>query len=262
MSKEKRSIFRIAAALLCVFALVLPLGSCSKPEVELGYQSPYDWSRLIYTEGRYSYWKEGDLASRTGIDVSDHQGFIDWQAVADDRIDFVIVRLGNRGYTEGGLYLDDHFERNLEGARAAGLFVGVYFFSQAINEQEALEEADFVLNALHGRNLDYPVIYDFEPVNDSRGRANNLSPSQLTRNARVFCDRIEAEGYTAMIYGNKGDIGRLYLKALKEFDIWFAEYGVSRPSGQFDFIIWQYTSSASVNGVPTRVDMNIHFLEP
>jgi len=241
------------------------MASCQKPapaQAPPAYVSPYDWTRLVCTDGRYSYTKDGVPDSRTGVDVSDHQGVIDWEAVAADGIDFAIIRVGNRGYTEGSIYLDSQFTANLEGAKAAGILVGVYFFSQAVNEDEAREEADFVIENLDGATLDYPVVYDLEPVPDQHGRANFLSVSQATRNAQAFCERIQAAGYTPMIYGNKTDIARLDLKALGAYDIWFAEYGAPVPSGQFDFTMWQYTNSATVDGIGTDVDMNIHFLEP
>jgi len=223
--------------------------------------SPYDWAHLAQEDGRFSYTKDGAPASRTGIDVSDHQGAIDWEAVAADGIDFAMVRLGYRGSTEGNIYMDEEYEANLEGARSAGLLVGVYFFSQATNEAEAREEADFVIGNLDGASLDYPVAYDHEPMTGG-GRANSLSGSQLTKNAQAFCQRIQEAGYTPLVYGNNADISKLDLGALGAYEVWFAEYGTSVPTGQFDFTMWQYTNNGSVDGIGTGVDMNIHFLEP
>ena len=159
------------------------------------------------------------------------------------------MRAGNRGYTEGALYADERFSENVDGAEAAGLATGVYFFSQAVTPDEAREEADFVLGLLAGRPLDLPVAFDHEPVSDETGRANHLAGTELAACARAFCERIEQAGYDTLVYGNKRDIAR----------VWFAEYDVAVPTGQFDFVMWQYTSTGTVAGISTRVDLNIRF---
>ena len=226
------------------------------------YESPYDWSCLKHEDNRISYMKGWTPASLTGIDVSEHQGVINWDAVAADGIDFAIIRLGNRGYTDGETRLDDRAYANIEGARNAGIKVGVYFFSQAITVQEAIEEADLVIRALEGISLDYPVFYDHETVSDNKGRANSLTNDQLTKNTRAFCERVEGAGFVAMVYGNKKSFEKIDSELRDRYGVWFAEYGVMTPSAQFDFIIWQYSSSGSVAGIATQVDMNIHFLYP
>jgi len=253
----------LLGCILLLFSACTNGESGSQDEEQLPvYESPYDWDCLVYEDGRFSYMKDWVPASLTGIDVSEHQGAIDWYAVATDGIDFAIIRLGNRGYTEGDTYLDSYFYANLEGARNAGLRVGVYFFSQAINEQEAIEEADIVIRALEGIPIDYPVFFDHEPIDSERGRANHLSDEQLTKNARAFCERIEAAGFVPMLYGNKKVIGRMDSELRDRYGVWFAEYDAMIPNAHFDFIIWQYSSSGSVAGINTRVDMNIHFLYP
>jgi len=260
----------LAVVLSCVLALSCLAckpsnsGPGTGPEVDppFKYESPYDWSRLSYEGGRF-YYRDGWVpASLTGIDVSEHQGLINWNAVAADGIDFAIIRLGYRGYTDGYLYLDEYFYANVEGARNAGLMVGVYLFSQAINETEALDEAKMVLRALEGIPLDYPVFFDYEPVDAKNGRANNISAAQLSQNAQVFCEHVEAGGYVPMIYGNKKVIGKIDSEIRDQYGVWFAEYGVFVPNAQFDFIIWQYSSTGSVAGVSVYVDLNIHFLYP
>lgn len=223
-------------------------------------RSRYDWSNLTYEMTRPYYYEEGILASRIGIDVSDHQKEIDWQAVADDGIDFAIIRVGYRGYTEGQMYLDSEYAANMQGARDAGIDVGVYFFSQAVDEEEAREEASFVIENLRGYDIAYPVVYDFEPVEDAQGRANSLSKEQLTANAKAFCREIEKAGYKAMLYGNRQDLLSYNLEDLEQYPVWFAEYEVMIPTAQFDFSLWQYTHSGFVKGISTKVDLNIHFL--
>lgn len=251
----------VALALFALFSGVLA-GQCaatSNTTAPAGYVSPYNWSGLERTGDRLSYYEGGELRSQLGVDVSSHQGSIDWQAVAADGIDFAIVRAGNRGYTEGALYADERFAENIDGAAAAGLDTGVYFFSQAITPEEAREEADFVLEQLAGRNLSLPVTFDHEPVSDSTGRANNLAGTELAACARAFCERIEQAGYDTMIYGNKQDIARFGASVPDDRPVWFAEYDVAQPTGQFDFVMWQYTNGGTVAGIPTNVDLNILF---
>ena len=179
--------------------------------------------------------------------------------MAADGVDFAIVRAGNRGYTEGALYADERFSENVDGAEAAGLATGVYFFSQAVTPDEAREEADFVLGLLAGRPLDLPVAFDHEPVSDETGRANHLAGTELAACARAFCERIEQAGYDTLVYGNKRDIARFGGDVPDGRPVWFAEYDVAVPTGQFDFVMWQYTSTGTVAGISTRVDLNIRF---
>ncbi|MDR2108765.1 MAG: glycoside hydrolase [Coriobacteriales bacterium] len=267
MKRQEHPIAFRALSAFCALLLAATLTACDAsgrlsfdglwPGVTSGYVSPYDWDNLAQENGRFVYHEGGKQVSRTGIDVSSHQGAINWRSVAADGIDFAFIRLGYRGSSEGQVYLDQYFEDNYRGATEAGLPIGVYFFSQAINEAEAHEEAEFVLAALAGRALAYPVAYDFEPTGDGSGRANHLPRHQLTSDALAFCETIEAGGHRAMIYGNAGDISRYYLEVLKGRAIWFAEYDASYPSGQFDFSIWQYSNSGQVAGINTAVDMNI-----
>lgn len=261
----------LAALLLAlVMGLCLTCVGCSteesgadEPTPEPQYISPYTWENLVFDEGRCYYYKDEVLVSRIGIDVSSHQKNIDWQAVKDDGIEFAFIRLGNRGATEGELYLDEQFTANLEGARQVGMPIGVYFFSQAVDEAEALEEAEFVLAHLEGIELEYPVVFDHEPVTISgtAGRANSITREQLTANAEVFCERIQSAGYRTMLYGNKKDIAKYKPETVESNEIWFAEYDVGIPTGQFDFVMWQYSNTGQVAGIETYVDMNIYFLE-
>ncbi|RDB61621.1 glycoside hydrolase [Gordonibacter sp. 28C] len=262
-SKSPASL-RVVAGLV-VLALVagafgLLSARCTSPNdvaSPTGYVSPYDWSGLERSGDRLAYYEDGELRSRLGVDVSDHQGAVDWNAVASDGVEFAMVRVGNRGYTEGVLYADDRYAENIEGATDAGLDVGAYFFSQAVSVEEAREEAEFVLNLLAGRHLALPVVYDHEPVSDAAGRANNLDRDTLTACARAFCERIEQGGYSTMIYGNSGDMARYDRADLGDRPVWFAEYDAAQPHAQFDFTMWQYTNGGTVAGIDTNVDLNL-----
>ncbi len=260
MNRTSLRILFTAALALALLALAACSSSGEQAPSKPAYVSPYDWSGLAKEDGRYTYAEGGEVCSFTGIDVSEHQGAIDWNAVASDGIDFAFIRIGNRGATEGAVYLDERYVENMTGAREAGIPVGVYFFSQAITAEEALEEADFVLAMLGDAELAYPIVYDHEPVAGIEGRADGLSREQMTENALAFCTRIAEAGYEPMVYGNKRDIARFDLSQLEGIDVWFAEYGAATPSGQFDFSIWQYANDGTVAGVSTAVDLNILFI--
>lgn len=208
--------------------------------------------------------KNGDTMSYSGgdyslgIDVSHHQGYIDFNAVKEAGYDFVIARIGYRGYgEEGSLNADREFDNYYRDAKAAGLQVGAYFFAQAVNEEEAKEEADFVLGILNGRELDLPVVYDPESILDDVARTDNVSGEQFTANAKVFCETIEKAGYEPMIYANMlWEAFELDLSKLKEYPIWYADYE-DKPQTPYDFVIWQYTNEGSVPGVEGVCDIDI-----
>ena len=221
---------------------------------------PYD-TNLLVLDGSIMYYNDPAYETAIGIDVSSHQGEIDWERVAASGVEFAMIRLGYRGYgSEGTLNLDPYFEQNLAGARAAGLKVGIYFFSQAITVEEAYEETAFVLEHLDGEALDYPLAYDWEPISGVGARTDGLDSVTLTDCALTFCHMAELAGYTPMVYyNNPVGYGRYDLSRLTDYDVWFAQYA-SRPTMYYDYRIWQYTSSGTVPGIDTRVDMNIAFI--
>lgn len=248
----------VVALGIVIFAPVLS-GEISDEMAEERYVSPYDWSRLSKSDGKLSYMVNGKEKSRLGIDVSENQHTIDWNAVAADDIDFAMIRLGYRGATAGDLYLDERYEENMEGARAVGIKRGVYFFSQATTPEEAREEADFVLRYLKGEKLDYPIAFDSEEkvIGISRARTQGLSVAEMTAIAEAFCDRIEQAGYNTIVYGNRNDISRYKRSSMEKRGVWWAEYGMPAPTGKIDFTMWQYTNTGKVDGIEGDVDMNI-----
>ena len=200
-------------------------------------------------------------AARQGIDVSEHQGQIDWQQVARSGVTFAYLRVGYRGATEGQLHTDLWFEENLSGARAAGLDVGVYFFSQALDELEAMEEADYALAVLDGRKLDLPVMFDWEPVDKAGSRTGGGEARAVTDSAAAFCRRVAASGYEAGIYFNRQQGYYSYdLSQLKDFTFWVSDPNDS-PDFYYAFRIWQYSFTGTVPGIDTVVDRNLLFEE-
>ncbi len=262
-SQDKPNPILVIVFFLVVLLLILAFARCtsdsSASKATTATPMPtnsYNWDNLNTSGDFYSYSLNGKTASTIGVDVSELQGDIDWRAVASDGIDFAIVQIGNRGYTQGGLSLDDYYQQNITGAATAGLKTGVYFFSQAITIDEAEEEADFVVKNLGGRQLDYPIVFDAEPVSGTNARANSLSDSERNAIAQAFCQKIETAGYRAMIYGNSSDLSSYSTDTLTTYPVWYAEYA-SVPSTSKDFLIWQYTNKGSVNGISTHVDLSI-----
>lgn len=218
-------------------------------------------STLFYTaaDGRLRYNDSG-VKTLTGIDVSEHQNDIDWALVAADGIDFAMIRAGRRGTTEGGLFADDYFVQNIEGALKNGIPVGVYFYSQAVSVEEAQEEADYLLKLLAGYDVTYPVVFDWEIVGGEDARTYSVSRQTLCKCAEAFCDKVEAAGYDAMIYFTQYLGYRKYiLRALADYGFWYAEYKPT-PGFPYDFDMWQYSCTGTVSGIQGEVDLNLLFV--
>lgn len=208
-------------------------------------------------KGRMYYDAPG-VATYTGIDVSVFQREIDWTAVKNDGIDFVMLRVGYRGYgSEGKIGQDDLFFEHYNGALAAGLKIGVYFFSQATSEKEAAEEARFVLDRIKGLQITYPVAYDWEHIDYDTARTDDMSSDLISACAAAFCDTVTQAGYSALIYFNREQGYFNYdLSMVSRYHFWLAEY-LSNPSFVYDYKIWQYSKTGTVNGVEGSVDINI-----
>ncbi len=217
--------------------------------------NPYDKDAFtVDGDGRVTY-----PGAKVGIDVSTHQKDIDWEAVKADGIDFAMIRLGHRGYTEGGLFMDQTFEQNLRGALDAGLEVGVYFFSQAVTPKEAQQEADYVLSVLDGQPLAFPIAFDWEPIPNAEARTDGLDGETMTRCAAAFCARVADAGYRPAVYFNQTQ-GYLHydLRDLTDYDLWLAEYHAA-PDFYYHFDMWQYSHTGHVEGIAGDVDLDLAF---
>ena len=213
----------------------------------------------ILETGEYQYLENGQVTSHKGIDVSKHQGEIDWQQVAADGVEYAFIRVGLRGYGTGKLVEDEYFEQNITGALSAGIKVGVYFYTQAINEEELMEEANFVLEKIAPYRIECPVVFDVEKVSGDDGRMNSLTVEERTNLTLLFCQTIENAGYKPMIYHNM-EMGALLLDLakLENYDKWFAYYNADFYY-PYQYEIWQYTDNGTVNGIDGPVDLNISF---
>lgn len=221
----------------------------------------YDWDNLVRKEdGEIRYIRDGKSRAYKGIDVSAHQGAIDWERVADDGVDFAIIRLGNRGWGTGKLVIDEYFETNAQGAIDAGIPIGVYFYSQAVSNAEALEEARTVIDYLQDYDITFPVVYDIES-GDARGRLKDLTSKQITDHALTFCEAIEDAGYRPMIYTyTTWFLTRMDMQRMEKYDKWLAQY-YKRPFFPYQMRMWQYTSQGRVDGIKGNVDMNLCFYD-
>lgn len=215
----------------------------------------------ISFSGVWPVYTGSEYTTRYGVDVSEHQWDVDWSLVRAAGVDFAMVRLGYRGFTEGGLFIDPHFENNVKHAAANGLDVGVYFFSQATSVQEALEEAELVIQTLRDYNITMPVVFDWEHIEgDSPARTENMDSTVLTDCAVAFCQTVKNAGYDACVYFNRHfGYYEFDLSRLTNYKFW-AALPDSFPDFYYKFDMWQYSFDSSVPGIEGPTDMNIMFI--
>lgn len=248
-----------ALALLLVIGLIvlwsIPNGAESEiklPEETLPTNEYID--EAFYKSDGYLHYAAGE--NKIGIDVSAHQGLIDWAKVRDAGVEFAVIRAGYRGSTEGRLYEDEQFRYNIEGAQTVGLPVGIYFYSQAITEEEAVEEAQFVCELLDDYTPELPVFYDWEH-GDGSGRISGAYGMPITDFAVAFCEEIRTAGFDAGVYFNLDyAYHHLDLFRLQDYTLWLAEYNLP-PTYPYHFDWLQYTAGGTVPGIETTVDMDL-----
>ena len=207
---------------------------------------------------RYYFNSEGLLASKVGIDVSYYQGNIDWNKVKAAGVEFVFIRAGYRGYSNGRLVKDSCFDQNVQGALAAGIDVGIYFFSQAVNVQEAREEATYTYNLIKNYNVTFPVAFDAEYATSNRtGRADHLSASSRTLIVNTFCSQMKSYGYTPMLYAGIYFMrDELQMNLLSNYQLWIPRYNKTL-GYEGTYKCWQYSSEGRISGISGNVDLNV-----
>lgn len=241
-----------------------PTDAATKAPEETLPENPYGPEDFIY-EGDYLSCISGE--SVLGIDISTFQKNVDWEQVKAAGIDFVIIRLGYRGTNIGVLFEDEDAQAHYQGAIRAGLKVGGYFFSQAITPEEAQEEAEFCLSITDGWNIQMPIVFDWEHI-DEDCRTVNMTPRLLTDCALAFCQTIQQAGYKSMIYFNQRQADdaplegypvddRFYLQELTDYGLWLAMYEDLTFPYKID--MWQYSCSGTVPGISGAVDLNLYF---
>lgn len=254
--RQRRGLVLLAlgAALLAAAVLLMPRSTGDpEPARPTLTANPYGPEDFYIQDGRLVCTIPG---VRHGIDVSAYQGDIDWQTVAGSGVEFAFIRIGYRGYSEGGIHTDDRAAENLRAAREAGLDVGVYFYSQATSIEEAAEEALFCIRFLGDTELELPVVFDWEYVS-SEARTCNVTGETLTRCAQVFCETVEKSGYEAMVYFNPSIARDLMdITRLQDYPFWLAMYA-DEMDYPYAVEFWQYTETGSVPGIEGNVDLNI-----
>ncbi|MBR6452117.1 MAG: glycoside hydrolase family 25 protein [Lachnospiraceae bacterium] len=229
----------------------IPIHSYNKDNFRLenGYMAYYD--------------EEGKKISHLGVDLSYHQVQVDWNQLKTSPCEFVMLRCGYRGYTEGGLVEDEKFQEYATGATEAGFPLGVYFFTQALTEEEAIAEADFVLDLIEPYPISYPVVIDSEYVSDESARTNQaeMEPEERTKLLITFCERIKEAGYYPMVYASENWLRReLDVSMLQPYEIWAPQY-LETNDFLYDFTIWQYTAEGQIPGVTGLCDLNISMVD-
>lgn len=255
------SIVGVACAMLlilvCVFLIMdgSETAQARKTQVTTS-EIPYSPDDFVIRNG---FMECVSVPYATGIDVSFYQGDIDWQAVKAQGVDFVFIRVGGRGSSEGELFADTKAQEYYTGAKAAGLQIGAYFFSQAISEEEAIQEAEYTLDLIADWELDLPVVFDWEYI-DKEARTGKMRGPLLTQCTLAFCQTIENAGLEPMIYFNESQgTDLLNLTQLQQYPFWLAKYnGALDFPHQVDY--WQYSETGKVDGINGNVDLNI-FIE-
>lgn len=272
-----------ASLLLAAMALAFSGCGASEPEptpdphegmIYVNTGGNYEWVELAegvpvstLTEDDFETGEDGipvykgeAYDTRLGVDVSFYQGDIDWQKVAEQGVEFAMIRCGYRGSSEGELFVDEKFEQNMQGALDAGLDVGVYFFSQSTGAIEAAEEALFVLDLIKDYEIRMPVAFDWEPLEESR--AQDIDRDELTASALVFCEMIKDAGYTPCVYLYRYIAYYDYdLAKLADFQLWIGAPGTTLDF-YYEAAIWQFSFTSRLEGIDADVDMNLQFYAP
>lgn len=225
-------------------------------------KNTYDFTKMEEKAGLKRYMENGKKQSYVGVDISNQTGSVSFTGLKAAGIDYVMIRLGGRGYGTGQISLDEKFKENMEGAIAEGLDIGVYFYSQAISQDEAVQEASFVVQNLepYKGHVKYPVAFDMEFVSNDEARIEGLSREERTNIAVSFAESVKAAGYLPMIYGDKEWlIKEIDLTKLQDYDIWLAQEQ-DIPDYPYQYAMWQYSTKGVLNGVKGNANLNICFI--
>lgn len=221
----------------------------------------YSKSRFVYKDPIMSYYLNGKEASWCGADISTKQGVVDFKKLKKAGCDFVMIKVGGRGYSSGEIVLDDKLKDYMKGAKNAGLDIGVYFFSQAITKDEIEEEAETLLEAIKDYDVKYPVVFQMQEVEGDMARVEALDTDSRTTLAKLFLNIIDDAGYKPMLYGNKEWLlTKVDLEALAGYDIWLSQEA-DTPDYPYEFSMWQYDKAGTISGISEETGLNICFVD-
>lgn len=223
-------------------------------------KNSYDFTKLKESKG-LKYMEDGKKVSFTGVDISKYQESVDFYQLKEAGIDYVMLRVGARGYSSGQIKIDENFAENIKKATEAGLDIGLYFYSQALTEAEAVEEANVVLQQIQGYTIKYPIAFDMEYVDNDTARVEKLSKADKTTITKAFLDTIAGAGYRPMIYGDKEWlIKKIDLSKLETYDVWLSQEK-DTPDYPYKYTMWQYSTTGKINGISGYADLNICFID-
>lgn len=225
-------------------------------------KNTFDFTKMEEKAGLKRYMENGKKVSYVGVDISNQTGNVNFNGLKTAGVDYVMIRLGGRGYSTGQITLDESFKEHIEGAIAEGLDIGVYFYSQAISSEEAVQEANFVVQNLepYRAHIKYPVAMDMEFVRNDEARIDGLGREEKTTVAASFLETIKAAGYVPMIYGDKEWlIKEVDLTKLQNFDVWLAQES-DLPDYPYQYAMWQYSTKGVLNGIKGDANLNICFI--
>ena len=225
-------------------------------------KNTYDFTKMEEKAGLKHYMENGREISYVGVDISKQTGNVNFAGLKAAGVDYVMIRVGARGYSTGQISIDEDFKENIEGAIAEGLDVGVYFYSQAINEEEAIQEAGIVIQNIepYRGHIKYPVALDMEFVVNDEARIDGLSREDRTKISAAFLGAVKAAGYVPMIYGDKEWlIKEIDIAKLQDYDVWLTQ-DADIPDYPYEYAMWQYTTTGTVNGIAGNADLNICFI--
>ncbi|MCM1386435.1 MAG: glycoside hydrolase family 25 protein [Bacillus sp. (in: Bacteria)] len=225
-------------------------------------KNTYDFTNMSETANLRKYTDNGKKISYMGVDISKHNGNVNFRSMKAAGIDYVMIRLGARGYSTGQISLDDNFVQNIEAAIDAEMDIGVYFYSQAVTLEEVTQEANFVVQNLapYKEHINYPVAFDMENVSNDKARIDGLSREDKTAIAAAFLSGVQAAGYTPMIYGNKEWlIKNIDLAQLQNYDVWLSQ-DEDIPDYPYQYTMWQYTTTGVLNGITGDANLNLCFV--
>lgn len=222
----------------------------------------YDFTNIKITNDQMEYFVDGEKCSWLGVDLSKSSGSVDFEALHANGIDFVMLRLGSRGYESGLISLDENFESNITKARNAGLEVGVTFFSQALDVEEAVEEAEFVISNLLPYQISYPIAFDMEYIANDKARIDILDKDEKTQIAETFLRTVEREGYRGILYGNTSWLlGELVPdKLVRDYDVWVTDQAPV-PDFPYQFQMWKYAVNKEIPGIENKSSYVISFVD-
>ncbi len=221
----------------------------------------YDFTKLVCQSDLMKYYVDGKQVSFVGVDISKYQDYVDFVKLKKAGIDFVMIRVGARGYGTGQLVVDEYFSDNIKRASDAGLQIGLYFFSQAVNKDEAVEEANLVLQNIGDYRIDYPIAFDMEHIPNDTSRIDALSKSEKTSIAKAFLDTVQEAGHIGVIYGNKEWlIKEIDMSKLTAYDVWLSQMA-DIPDYPYKFSMWQYKNDVLIDGIAGYAHLNISFID-